>query len=143
MLEIIVNALKQIPLFEQLELEKHRDAISKIQLMYFPAGHVIFRKGSPSEYLYVVKNGTVEIYPDEEHVGTEPIATIEQGGFFGEMSLLEGKPRNATAVAKTDVEAFYLGDAIFRQLAGEIPELDARLVEEYLRRKQENLKQMR
>ena len=55
-----------------------------------------------------------------------PIATIEQGGYFGEMSLLTGDPRTATVVAQGDVVALEIGAEVFRQLA----DLNPRAVEQ-------------
>jgi CRP-like cAMP-binding protein len=53
------------------------------------------------------------------HGRTEPIAIIEKGGYFGEMSLLTGDPRTATVIARGDVVALEIGADVFRQL-GEI-----------------------
>jgi CRP-like cAMP-binding protein len=138
MLAIIHNVLRQIPIFKHLELEKHEAAIRKIQLMYFPAGYVIFKEGDSAQHIYVIKNGEVEIYHAKSGADDEVLAGLTAGDFFGEMALIEGAPRNASARAITDVEAFFLDEAVFRQLARDIPELDEEIVEEYLRRKKAN-----
>jgi CRP/FNR family transcriptional regulator, cyclic AMP receptor protein len=66
----------------------------------FRRGETIFHAGDPGDALFIVATGAVKITipPDD---GSEPaiLTTIGPGGFFGELSLLDGAPRSATAVA--------------------------------------------
>lgn len=82
-----------------------------------PAGQVLFTQGSPSDYVYVVEEGAVEIYrtrPD----GTEQHLTVVYEGYFGEMGPMLGLPRSASArtVVSTTVVAYAPRD--FRNLQG-------------------------
>lgn len=138
MLQIVFNVLKRIPIFQNLDFEKHRSAVEKIQLMYFPAEHVIFREGDPAKYLYILKSGHVEVFREGNNPHGERIAVLKPGDFFGEMGLIENAQRNASVRTLTEVEAFFLDDDTFRQLASDIPELDATIVDEYLKRKSKN-----
>ena len=63
------------------------------------AGTVLFEEGQPGDYMYVVQEGEVEI---RRQVGeTERVlAVLPPGEFFGEMAILTGRPRSATAVVK-------------------------------------------
>ena len=66
------------------------------------AGRSIFKKGDPGDAAYVIQSGTVEIVRpvvDQRRV----IASLAAGEIFGEMALIDGKPRMADAVALTDV----------------------------------------
>jgi CRP-like cAMP-binding protein len=63
----------------------------------FPAGATIFKEGDRGDTLYFVTNGAVEL-----RVGGKPVHTVEAGGFFGEMALLEDAPRSASAHAIED-----------------------------------------
>ena len=60
----------------------------------FPAGHVIARQGEIGTGFFVVVAGTVRVVRD----GTE-VAQLGPGDFFGELSVLDGKPRNAMVAA--------------------------------------------
>jgi CRP-like cAMP-binding protein len=67
------------------------------------AGEVIFRQGDNAVDMFVIQSGVVEI---ARGAGADRavMATLGQGDFFGEMSLLESLPREADAVASTRVE---------------------------------------
>lgn len=74
------------------------DAIKRARnTKHFAAGEIIFSEGATdSECMYVVETGQVEIANTKR-----VLEVIEPGGFFGEMALLDDKPRSATATAKT------------------------------------------
>ncbi len=61
------------------------------------AGETIFAEGDAADSMFVVETGSVDILKDQTL-----LETISPGGFFGEMGLVEGKPRSARAVCKTD-----------------------------------------
>lgn len=63
----------------------------------FAAGTTILEEGAPGDVMYGVQSGVVDIIY-QGHV----INTVEVGGVFGEMALLDHKPRSASAVANTD-----------------------------------------
>ena len=56
------------------------------------AGQVIFREGAPTDLMYAVIGGQVEIV-----IRDQVVETVEAGGVFGELALIEDRPRNATA----------------------------------------------
>ena len=62
----------------------------------FANGDIVFREGEQTRDMYVIHEGRIEIV--KEAGGHEvQLAVLERGSFFGEMSLLEGLPRSATA----------------------------------------------
>ena len=64
----------------------------------YQAGEIIFAEGdTDNDYLFVLESGQVEIANRKRF-----LELIEPGGFFGEMALVNDKPRSATATAKTD-----------------------------------------
>ncbi|MBL8834350.1 MAG: cyclic nucleotide-binding domain-containing protein [Rhodospirillales bacterium] len=69
---------------------------------HFRAGRAIFRKGDAGDVAYVIQSGTVEIVRpvvDQRRI----IASLAAGEIFGEMALIDGRPRMADAIALTDV----------------------------------------
>jgi CRP-like cAMP-binding protein len=63
----------------------------------YQAGQVIFKQGQPSEKMYVVIEGKINILAGNFQVGL-----VEEGDILGEMGVLEGTNRSATAIAQTD-----------------------------------------
>lgn len=63
----------------------------------FNQGQTIFREGDPGGQLYIVAEGQVDIVTD-----SQLLETVKPGGIFGEMALIDDKPRSASAIARTD-----------------------------------------
>lgn len=94
-----VDALANVPLFRDLP-PKSLERIQKFtRARSFRAGDVIFKEGEEGVGFYMITQGKVDVI----HGGT-PIATISDGGFFGEMALLDNHRRSATVQAAADTE---------------------------------------
>jgi len=79
-------------------------------------GNVVFRDCDAPDKMYVVVSGEVEI-----HLRDSVIETVPQGGTFGEMALIDGSPRSATVIAKTDSEVAAIDKRTFMLLVDEMP----------------------
>jgi CRP-like cAMP-binding protein len=71
---------------------------------HYIAGEHIFAQGDPGIGLYIIRNGEVEITYADKGGQTLRIASFSKGDFFGELALVDGGKRNASALAKTDVK---------------------------------------
>ncbi len=97
--------LADIPLFALLD-DKERTALAeRLDIVNFPKGTTIFRAGEPGDALFVVRSGDVEITFTNDVGERVVMETASAGDFFGELSLLDGGPRTASATALEDVEA--------------------------------------
>ncbi len=67
-----------------------------LQRQTYQAGDLIFKEGDEGNLAYVVQSGEVEIVKDIDGVQTV-LGTVGQGGIFGEMALIDSKPRMAMA----------------------------------------------
>jgi CRP-like cAMP-binding protein len=82
----------------------------------FPKGTVIFRQGDPGEDMFVISEGRVRLTiggPGQE----KEIGIFERGDFFGELSLLSGANRSATAEAVEDTTLLTIGRDVFAMMA--------------------------
>lgn len=104
------------------------DAVRK-----FGVGDVVFQEGDLGTEMYVVHQGSVEIL---RTVGgeTRQIAVLEKGDFFGEMSLLEELPRNATARALEPTTLIEINGALFDRMLRRNPEIAVRIMRKLSRR---------
>ena len=82
----------------------------------FKLGEVIFTEGDKGDKMYVILSGEVEIERD----GTI-VEKLSQGGIFGEMALIDGSPRAATARAATPCEVAPITEKSFLFLVHETP----------------------
>lgn len=108
--------LAGVDLFASLSDEQRRTIAASTATAMFADGESIVRQGDPGTSMYVVCSGQVAVTIDSQR---DPIAAIEKGGYFGEMSLLTGDPRSATVVARGDVVVLEVGAEVFREL-GEV-----------------------
>jgi len=79
-------------------------------------GDVVFKDGDAPDKMYVVLSGEVEIL-----LRDTVIETVPQGGTFGEMALIDGSPRSATVIAKTDSQVAAIDKKTFMFLVDEMP----------------------
>src|SRR5687767_8643211 len=96
-------------------------------------GEVLFREGEPGDTMYVIQAGAVRIMKTVK--GEEKtLAILGPGEFFGEMAILNAKPRNATAVAEENAKVLVLGARTFEQMVVSNGEIAVRLVKKLARR---------
>ena len=79
-------------------------------------GEVVFAQGDKGDKMYVIRSGEVEIERDGKVV-----EKLTDGGIFGEMALIDGSPRAATARAKTTCEVAPITEKTFLFLVHETP----------------------
>lgn len=82
----------------------------------FSEGSIIFKAGDQGQCVYVVSEGEVDLI-----VHGITVETVGQGGVFGEMALIEHKPRVATAVAKTNCKLVPIDEKRFNFLIQQTP----------------------
>ena len=82
----------------------------------FEPGETIFSTGDKGDKMYVIRTGEVEVERDGKIV-----ETLSSGGIFGEMALIDGSPRAATARAKTACEVAPITEKTFLFLVHETP----------------------
>jgi uncharacterized membrane protein len=93
------SLLSSVPLFERLDDEERALLAAQIEDVEFPAGTTIFKRGDPGDAIFIVAAGEVEIYVEDTTGHRIVFETAKAGEFFGELSLLDGDPRSAAAVA--------------------------------------------
>ena len=93
----------------------------------FPAGDTLFHEGEPGAEMYVIQSGVIEIV---KRVGSEEhrLALLEHGEFLGEMAILNGKPRTATARVLETARCLVLDGHTLETLLSKSPEIALRLM---------------
>jgi CRP/FNR family transcriptional regulator, cyclic AMP receptor protein len=99
----------------------------------FRAGDVLFMEGDTGEEMYVVQTGSVQV---SKRIGDEerPLATLGRGEFLGEMAILNGKPRTASAVVLEDTQCLVIDGKTLEAMISKSPEIALRLVKKLAKR---------
>lgn len=96
------------PLFSEFTNEELVAVIAGIQLMTFEPGDILITESAPGNSLFVITTGETKAFVREPNGEHRFARTMGEGSFFGEISILTGKPRTATVTAATRVEALML-----------------------------------
>ena len=111
-----------LPIFARLE-SRSLEAVSTLaKVVSVPAGTVLLREGEPAGSFYVIAIGTVHIERNGEFV-----RSMSDGGFLGEVALIEGSERTATATCTTDCELLEFGSFEFGRIMATFPDVRARV----------------
>ena len=114
--------IARLPIFSGLE-PRSMDAVATLaRVESAPAGTVLIREGEPADSFYVIVSGTVHI---ERH--GEFVRSMTDGGFIGEIALVEGTPRTATATCATDSQLLEFGSFELGRLMARFPDVRARI----------------
>jgi len=105
---------RETPLFQGLTPEQVEELSSWLVRMEFVPGQQIFEEGSPSDGLYIVARGKVEVLRSTPH-GVLRIAELESPCVFGEMALLNKEPRSAGVRSVTRVTTGFLSEDVYEQ----------------------------
>jgi uncharacterized membrane protein len=99
------DMLANVPVFSLLDATERSTLAERIDVISVPAGKTIFDRGEPGDAMYVLTSGRVEVFLKNDTGERIVLEIAHAGDFFGEISLLDGGPRTASALATEDVEA--------------------------------------
>lgn len=110
-----LSPLKKVSLFAGLTDEQLKSIASLCNRKMLAAGQLLFRENDNGNAFYIVLSGSIKIYTEKS--GEEKILTVlAAGDSFGELSLIDGKPRSASARAVEHCMLLELLAADFQQL---------------------------
>jgi CRP-like cAMP-binding protein len=120
----VKERIRRIALKAQ-SLQPARQGIQEMERIY-PADAMIFAEGEPGDELYIIKKGSVKI---SKIVNKSEVilAVLNPGDIFGEMALLENKPRMAAAVVYEECTLMAVNRVNFRDLISTQPQLIVRI----------------
>ena len=112
------ETLEKVPLFQGADAVFLASLILALKPVAFQAGDLVIRAGEVGRELYLISRGEVEVLDGSGNV----VATIGEGNFFGEASLLTSAPRNATVRAKSYCDLFMLDKSSFMRVLRDRPQ---------------------
>ncbi len=94
-----IETLRTVPLFESLTEREATTLCAMLQTLDCQPQHVLFRAGDAGDSMYLIESGKICISMNSADGHELTIAELSAGDFFGEMAMLDGKPRSARATA--------------------------------------------
>ena len=117
----ISELIATIPFFASLDAAARERVAAGMRMRRFRRGEVVFHVGDPGDGLFILVSGEVKISLPSETGDEAIIATLRAGDVFGELALLDGAPRSATATALVASQCALLPRDAFRVLIAEEP----------------------
>jgi CRP/FNR family transcriptional regulator, cyclic AMP receptor protein len=97
-----VETLRHVPLFESLDSEAAHELCELLESLDCKAGAVLFRTGDEGDAMFLIEEGKIRICVRAKDGHEVTLTELNRGDFFGEMALLDGKPRSADAQVAED-----------------------------------------
>jgi small-conductance mechanosensitive channel len=133
----IEQLLGQVSVLSALSAEIRTQIAERSVISEYGAGEFIVRQGDQGDSLYIIRTGSCGVYVSKNGRQENRIATIDSGGFFGEMSLLTGEPITATVRAMVDTSVIIIDKENFSIILNDNPTISVQLGEILAKRQKE------
>jgi CRP-like cAMP-binding protein len=111
----------ETPLFRDFTCEELVDVIRALELRVFAPGAIIVTEDEPGASLFVLTSGTVLAHVRDTNGRNARIRQLQEGDFFGEISLLKGGRRTATITAASHCELLEINREVFGTISQKHP----------------------
>lgn len=131
---LVGKFLKKIPAFGNLSDKRVNQIINDFTIHTFHAGETVFYQTDTSTDMYIILEGKVKVTLLSEEGDELVLTDLNQGDFFGEMSLIDGNPRSASVIAEEDSTFAVLERNRFLDAIKEDPEIAIDLLKSLVQR---------
>jgi len=126
------DQVTKVQMFTALGTVTLSEIVGKLRVRHYPPRVIVMRRDEPGDSMFFISEGEVEVRLPRASV------RLSQGGFFGEMALLNRMPRTATVVTTQPTTLLVLYASDFYEIAAHIPSLVEAVEHEARRRQAEN-----
>ena len=130
----VVGQLRRVPLFAHLNDEELSRVSQAVREKSYPKNSVILFEDDPGDALFVVVSGQVKVVLIGEDGREVILAMLQDGDFFGEMSLIDDQPRSAHVIATEEANMLVLRRDDFQTAMDETPRIALGLLQALSRR---------
>ncbi|KAJ1506960.1 hypothetical protein HMI54_013022 [Coelomomyces lativittatus] len=128
MYESFLEEVKLLADLEPYERHKIADALESVT---FQDGEVVIKQGDVGENFFIIESGKAKVFKVDEHGVEYQMKGLGKGDYFGELALLNDKPRLATIVAEGKLKCATLGKRAFTRLLGPLVDIMQRNTQHY------------
>ena len=118
-----IERLQQVSLFAECSKKELENLAHVLDEVALPAERVMATQGQHGREAFIILSGTARVERD----GVE-VAQLGPGDYFGELSLLDAGPRNATVIANEPIDVLVMGRQQFNTVLDDVPGLARRLL---------------
>ena len=122
---VSADFLVTVPIFSNLEPEDLVPLAGKLRRRGYQKGEVIFHQDDPADRMHIIVEGTIRISITSDDGREKDLAVLQPGECFGEMAMLDGSNRSATATAVDPAQTLALYREDFMEFLKEHPEVVA------------------
>ncbi len=112
----VINKFRYNVLFESVDESILNNVLSEVKELQFKEGNVIFNEESSGNCLYLILSGGVKLCTKTKTGDEATFAILHDGDFFGDLELIDNRPRSATAIAHSDCSLATLGKDAFNTM---------------------------
>jgi uncharacterized membrane protein len=123
-----LEAIRSVPLFASLDDETASALRALLEVEQRSAGSSLFQTGDAGDSMYLIEGGRVRIHIRDADGDEVTLAELARGDFFGEMAILDGKPRSASATVIEDARLAVLQRDDFLAFVRRNPEVSLRML---------------
>jgi len=127
------DIFRKIPIFEELTDNEINSILDIAKRATFEKGEVIFKEGEPGDGFYILIKGNVRITTEIEDAGEELLAELKGNVHFGEINIVDGKPRSADAIAENDVICLFFPRNDFLKLMATNKDLEIKICHGFMK----------
>ena len=131
---MLTEFLRRVPLLQDLDEAQLARLAALARVEEHPTNHVLFREGDAVDAFYLVRSGCVTVFRDARGKPLQLLARLEEGGFFGEMGLLNKARRLATARTLGPTTVLRIDKADLLGVLADNPGLELKFRAEVIRR---------
>jgi len=124
------NDLGSISLFDSLEDSERETILKSMEMKTFYKGSLVFPEDEAGGTLYIIKSGEVVLSHLIREGEKKVLATLGAGGYFGDVSLLDGKEHPSTAEVVSDSVVLMLSKEKFDAFSAEFPKAGFKVLKE-------------
>lgn len=122
------------PLFEDFAEDELLSLVRGLRLVLLDPGDVVVTEGEAGNSVFVITSGVVKVFVRDPAGRNVQVGRLGEGDFFGEISLLSGRPRSATVTAAAACELLELDREAFEEVCARHPRVRSVMEEVYIQR---------
>ena len=136
-----VDTLRRIGIFNELNSSELESIIHLVREETFPVNTLLFNENDEGDSLYILCSGLVKISKGVMDNREKTLAILSAGTLFGEMSLIDGSPRSATARTLEETRVFIVDRDNFQRMVEDNPHIGVKILQGLVRMLSQRLRE--